>query len=80
MAFLVYDLVPLWAASCRRAGQPLTWVQRSWYRRKTSPSFADLLTGLRQAAWRSRIFDAAWPTRRLKKSLSPWNLAVLATA
>lgn len=80
MAFLVYDLVLLWAASCRQAGQPLTWVHRSWYRRKTSPSFADLLTGLRQAAWRSSIFDPAWPTRRLKKSLSPWNLAVLATA
>jgi len=80
MACLVHDLVLLWKASCYQAGQPLTWVERPWYRRKTAPSFADVLTELRLAAWRQRLFDPPCGSPWTKKSLSPWDLAVLATA
>lgn len=80
MAFIVYDLVLLWAATCTQAGHPPRWVERSWYRRKTEPSFTDLLTDLRQQAWRSRVFDPPSRPRRVQNPSSAWDLAVLATA
>jgi hypothetical protein len=55
-------------------------VDRPWYRRKTAPSFMDLLTVLRLEAWRNRLFDPAWPARRLKNSPPPWAQSMLATA
>lgn len=80
MAFVVYDLVVLWAAARSQAGQPVPWVDRSWYRRKATPSFADLLLHLRHLAWRSRVFDLPLSTRRLKNLDPAWDLAVLSTA
>lgn len=80
MAFIVYDLVLLWAATCAHVGHPPRWVERSWYRRKTEPSFADLLTGLRQQAWRSRVFDPPSRPRRGQNPSPAWDLAVLSTA
>jgi hypothetical protein len=69
-AGLVYALVVLWAAQQVRAGQPLRWPRRPWYRHKSSPSFHDLLTALRQAglarlatAW-PRLSAAPCPARR----------------
>lgn len=80
MAFIVYDLVLLWAATRAQTGHPPRWVERSWYRHKAEPSFADLLTGLRHHAWRSRVFDPPSRQRPLKNQPSAWDLAVLATA
>jgi hypothetical protein len=80
MAFIVYDLVLLWAAARAQAGHPPSWVERSWYRRKTEPSFADLLTGLRHHAWRAKVLDPPSRQRRLRNPASSWDLAVLATA
>ena len=80
MAFIVYDLVLLWAATRTDAGQPVRWVDRSWYRRKTTPSFADLLLALRHEGWRARVFDPSSPSRWPKNLTPPWALAVLATA
>jgi hypothetical protein len=48
-AFIVYDLVLLWAAQQDDAQRADRWIQRPWYRHKTAPSFLDLLTALRQA-------------------------------
>jgi hypothetical protein len=45
LAFIVYDLTWLWAASRAQAGQ-ITWVPRPWYR-QFAPSSMDLLTALR---------------------------------
>jgi len=59
----VYDLVLLWAAGRAQQGLAGCWVDRPWYRRKTAPSFMDLLTVLRLEAWRTRLFDPAWPAR-----------------
>lgn len=47
-AFIVYDVVLLWAAEQDGAKQAPRWVERPWYRQKTAPSFLDLLTALRQ--------------------------------
>jgi hypothetical protein len=80
MAFIVYDLVLLWAASRVQAGQVITWVERPWYRHKMTPSFADLLTSLRHHAWRFSLFDPPLHARCREKSPSAWDLAVLATA
>jgi hypothetical protein len=48
-AGLVYAFVVLWAAQLVRAGVPLGWPARPWYRHKATLSFADLLATLRQA-------------------------------
>lgn len=80
MAFIVYDLVLLWAANRARAGVGVGWVDRPWYRRKGAPSFLDMITALRSEAWRQRVFDPPSPTRRHKNSPPPWQDAVLSTA
>lgn len=80
LAFIVYDLVLLWAASRAQAGEGVTWVQRPWYRHKTTPAFADMLTTLRHETWRARLSDPPLLPRCRNKSLSPWSHAVLATA
>jgi DDE superfamily endonuclease len=48
-AGLVFALIVLWYAAELQAGRVATWTVRPWYRRKTAPSFADVLTTLRQA-------------------------------
>jgi hypothetical protein len=55
LAGLVHDLVLLWYAARIRQGRPADWIVRPWYRSKTIPSFLDMLTTLRQEAWRLHI-------------------------
>jgi hypothetical protein len=45
---LVFALLMLWYAAELQAGHAATWIARPWYRRKTAPSFADVLATLRQ--------------------------------
>ena len=80
LAFLVYDLVWLWAAGRAQAGQTIAWVPRSWYRQKVAPSFMDALTALRHERWRSTIFDPPLTSRRRKNSPAAWTRDLLATA
>ena len=80
LAFIVYDLVWLWAASRDQAGQAIAWVPRSWYRQKVALSLLDVLTALRHERWRSNIFDPPSATRRRRKSPSVWTRDLLATA
>jgi hypothetical protein len=49
-AGLVFALVVLWYAAELEAGRVATWLRRPWYRRKATPSFADVLATLRQAS------------------------------
>ena len=70
-AFVVYDLVLLWAAEQRRAPGRLTWIERPWYRHKTAPSFLDMLTALRQAGWQAAISAPSPPSRRPQKPSTP---------
>jgi len=80
MAFIVYDLVLLWAANRARQGKCVEWVERPWYRRKSAPSFLDLITALRSEAWRQHVFDPPSPARRRKNSPTLWPDALLSTA
>jgi hypothetical protein len=57
MAGIVYDLVLLWYAARVQHGLSDTWPRRPWYRSKTTPSFADMLTTVRQDSWRLLFSD-----------------------
>jgi hypothetical protein len=80
MAFIVYDLILLWAANRARQGNRVQWVDRPWYRRKSAPSFLDMITALRVEAWRQHVFDPPSPARRRKNSPPLWPDALLSTA
>ena len=57
MAGIVYDLILLWYAARLPQGHATGWLVRPWYRSKTTPSFADMLTTVRQDSWRLRFSD-----------------------
>lgn len=80
MAFLVYDLVLLWSASCVRAGEEASWLRRPWDPHKATPSFRDLLIALRREAWRQNVFDLPYHLRCPQKWLPAWSEALLETA
>ena len=63
-ALLVYDLVLLWFAEHAHSATTPTWSARPWYRHKTGPSFADMLTALRVALGPPRFFEPTRPSRR----------------
>jgi hypothetical protein len=62
MAGLVYDLVLLWYAARVQQGRPAGWLVRPWYRSKTTPSFLDMLSAIRQDSWRLHFSDPSSPT------------------
>ena len=70
MAGIVYALVLLWYAGRVRDGMPLRWVERPWYRAKTTPSFFDMLTTLRQESWRLFVLEPPSPSPRTQKPAS----------
>jgi hypothetical protein len=67
LAGLAYDLVLLWAAQRAVQGLAPGWPVRPWYRSKTTPSFLDLLTALRQDSRPLLFSEAPGTPRRLKK-------------
>jgi DDE superfamily endonuclease len=69
-AFIVYDLVLLWAAEQHETSGAPAWIARPWYRHKTAPSFLDLLGALRQAGWQPAISAPSQSPPSLKKSAS----------
>ena len=71
LAFVIYDLVLLWAARQGQQGRPLTWSARPWYRHKTIPSFADLLAALRQQSTRSAVSPLPLCPRCAQNSAPP---------
>lgn len=69
MAALVYDLVLLWYAARFQQGRASGWLVRPWYRAKTTPSFLDMLTAVRQESWRLHFSDPPSPTPIAQNSL-----------
>jgi hypothetical protein len=61
MAGIVYDLVLLWYAARLQQGHATGWLVRPWYRSKTTPSFLDMLTAVRQESWRLYFSDPPLP-------------------
>ena len=80
LAFLVYDLVWLWAAEQARAGTEPSWLRRPWDPHKRVPSFRDLLIGLRRETWRQHVFDPPFAIRKPQNWLPSWAEALLETA
>lgn len=80
LAFLVYGLVLLWAASRAQAGEEPSWLRRPWDPHKAAPSFRDLLIALRREAWRQHVFDLPYHLRCPQKWLPSWAEALLETA
>ncbi|HEX6675986.1 MAG TPA: hypothetical protein VF486_13265 [Actinomycetes bacterium] len=61
-AGIVYDLVLLWYAARVQHGRAAGWTVRPWYRPKSTPSFLDLLTAIRQDSRRRHFSDPPSPT------------------
>ena len=56
---LLYTLVVLWYAEAGHRSRWDVWPCRSWYRRKLTPSFEDMLWALRRALIRHTVPDLA---------------------
>jgi DDE superfamily endonuclease len=80
MAGLVYDLVLLWYAAQLQHGLSTTWLRRPWYRSKTTPSFPDMLTAVRQESWQLYFSHPPSPTPTAEKAAASWTGPLLATA
>jgi hypothetical protein len=80
MAGLVYDLVLLWYAARVQHGLASGWLRRPWYRSKTTPSFPDMLTAVRQDSWHQLFSDQPSPSPLAQNPPALDQLALLATA
>jgi hypothetical protein len=80
MAGIVYDLVLLWYAARVQQGLATGWLVRPWYRSKTTPSFLDMLTAVRQESWRLYFCDPPLPGPATQKPAHSWANDLLATA
>jgi DDE superfamily endonuclease len=80
MAGIVYDLVLLWYAARLQQGLVTDWPVRPRYRPKTTPSFLDMLTAVRQESWRLYFSDPPSPAPVTRKSAHSWANDLLATA
>jgi hypothetical protein len=80
MAGISYDLVLLWYAARVQQGLATGWLVRPWYRSKTTPSFLDMLTAVRQESWRLYFSAPPVPGPAPLKSAHSWPNDLLATA
>src|SRR3954465_4464059 len=80
MAGIVYDLVLLWYAARLQQGRANDWPIRPWYRSKTTPSFLDMLTAVRQESWRLYFFDPPLPGPAARNAPHSWANDLLLTA
>jgi hypothetical protein len=80
LASIAYDLVLLWYAARVQQGLTSDWLVRPWYRSKTTPSFLDMLTAVRQESWRIFFSDPPMPGPPAQKSAHAWAHDLLATA
>ena len=75
MAGIAYDLVLLWYAARLQQGHAARWLARPWYPSKTTPSFLDMLTAVRQESWRLYFSDPPLPEPATRKSAHSWATA-----
>ncbi|MCC6177174.1 MAG: transposase [Chloroflexi bacterium] len=80
LAGIAYDLVLLWYAARVQQGLAADWPVRPWYRSKSTPSFLDMLTAVRQESWRLYFSDPPLPEPAVQKSALSWAHDLLATA
>ncbi|NLS91135.1 MAG: hypothetical protein GXX96_03005 [Planctomycetaceae bacterium] len=68
MAFVIHTLIVIWFHQVGH--RHLRFPDRPWYRHKSEPSFADMLTTLRRLSWQDKI-----RTLHLKSSIAKKVLA-----
>jgi DDE superfamily endonuclease len=79
MAGLVYALVLLWYAARVQQGLATGWLRRPWYRSKSTPSFLDMLTAIRQESWQLYFSDPPSPAPVAENSPASWTETLLPT-
>jgi hypothetical protein len=79
MASIVYDLVLLWYAARVQQGLASHWLVRPSYRSKSTPSFLDMLTAVRQESCRLYFSDPPSPTPAAEKPAPSWPHPLLDT-
>ena len=72
LAGIVYDLVLLWSAARVQQGHTADWLIRPWYRSKSTPSFLDMLSAVRQESWRLHFSDPPSPTPVAENPPTSW--------
>ena len=80
MASIAYALILLWYAARFHQGLTTGWLVRPWYRSKTTPSFLDMLTAVRQESWRLYFSAPPSPGPSPQNSAHSWANDLLATA
>ena len=68
MALVPFSLIAYWFH--RFGHRHLRFPDRPWYRKKSEPSFADMLTTLRRESWTNYFFTHASATGVTKKCLT----------
>jgi len=68
MAMILHSLIILWFHNAGH--RHLTFPLRPWYRKKTEPSFADMLTTLRRRSWYEKLRGGSKITAPLRKSMA----------
>ncbi len=68
MAMVLYSLIVLWFAG--EGHRHLRLPERPWYRQKTEPSFADMLTTLRRQCLRETFLRTPVWSRRSRKTIT----------
>jgi hypothetical protein len=80
LAGIVYALVLLWYAGQVQQGVAAGWVPRPWYRAKTTPSFLDMLTAVRQESQRPEVSASSSCPRCAQNTAAASPAAVPAAA
>ena len=67
-AMILYSLTVLWYAQHGHAH--IQFPNRPWYRQKSKPSFADMLTTLRRTSWENELFSVREAPTLWKKAVA----------
>jgi hypothetical protein len=71
IALISYSLTVLWYVQQGQRSRAAQLPKLPWYTHKMGIAFSDMLTTLRRASWRERLFDPASSPSDLRKRLRP---------
>ncbi|MCC6681657.1 MAG: hypothetical protein IT445_12210 [Phycisphaeraceae bacterium] len=80
LAMVLTTLVKCWYARCAAKESSLLPEPVPWYRHKTRPSFADMLSALRRVIWSHRISPNSCLTRKVQKMTQTITYTLAAAA
>ena len=80
LAMVLTTLVKCWYARCAAEEPSLLPEAAPWYRHKTRPSFADMLSALRRVIWSHRISPNSGMTGKVQEMMQTTMYALAAAA